>query len=508
MRHPILFLVAVLVVLFAAGKASAAGVLICGSPSAGPSWLEDVRTKVAATGRVPGPVASFSTYTATPTLAQLQGYSAVMVFTDWSAADKNALGDTLASYVDSGGGVVQATFAFDNAYGLVGGRWLSANYAVFGSGGQNHNIPLHLGTVYVPGHPILAGVTSFDGGSSSYYNAVSGVRSGAIRVADWSNGVPLIATDTTSFHGRVVGLNFYPPSSDARNDFWNSRTDGAIIMANALNYAAAPEPSTLALLAAAAIGVLGFAWRRVNVTRRLAAFVAAVAVLAAWSSSANAGSVLVRSPHFLTYGYGDLSWQHFTSDLNVATGNRVATATDLSNLTQMLSYDALLLQPGNPGSTLTAAELSNLQAFIATNRRVLLMGENGSWYAWDVQVLGLVGGTYAGEADTSASAVRSNQLTAGAPTLSLPYCGLANGGKALYSQNVAALWGTNDNVLTVLDINVWDDEYRSAANNAQFGTNVANWLASPVPEPSTLALLGAGALGLAGWAWRRKCARL
>ena len=62
---------------------------------------------------------------------------------------------------------------------------------------------------------------------------------------------------------------------------------------------------------------------------------------------------------------------------------------------------------------------------------------------------------------------------------------------------LATLWGLKSNVLTVLDINVWqnnrwwvDENSNEITNNAQFGINVANWIAgdvTAVPEPSTLA---------------------
>ncbi|MDQ1254643.1 MAG: hypothetical protein QG646_3913 [Euryarchaeota archaeon] len=38
----------------------------------------------------------------TPTLAELQGYNSVLVWSDYNFADRNALGDVLADYVDGG----------------------------------------------------------------------------------------------------------------------------------------------------------------------------------------------------------------------------------------------------------------------------------------------------------------------------------------------------------------------------------------------------------------------
>jgi hypothetical protein len=230
-----------------------AAVLIAGSPADG-SWLSDVQSKIVGTGLISGSVDTFDLNAATPTLAQLQSYKAVLVFTDYQALDSAALGNVLSDYVDGGGGVVQATFAFSNELS-IGGRWQTGNYSVFQLGDQSESVVLTLGTIYDAGNPILNGVSSFNGGNSSYYNTFPGMRAGAIRVADWSNGVPLIGTDVTSFNGRVAGLNFYPPSSDSRSDFWNSTTDGGLIMANSLNYVAVPEPSTF-VLAVLAFGLL------------------------------------------------------------------------------------------------------------------------------------------------------------------------------------------------------------------------------------------------------------
>ena len=80
----------------------------------------------------------------------------------------------------------------------------------------------------LPGSSLLAGVSSFNGGSFSYRNPGATLTSGATLVAHWDDGVPLIA-----FKGGVVGLNFYPPSSDARPGFWDATTDGARLMTNA-----------------------------------------------------------------------------------------------------------------------------------------------------------------------------------------------------------------------------------------------------------------------------------
>jgi hypothetical protein len=254
-------------VFFGTTSHALASILIAGAPSTA-SWLNDVQAKIAGTGLISGSVDVLNVVSSTPTLAQLQAYDAVLFFSDASFADPTTFGNVLADYVDAGGGVVQATFSFWIAGIVIGGRWRAQNYDVWQPGGQISPGNLTLGTIYDPSNPILAGVTSFNGGSSSFYNTVGSLNPtvgplnpGAVAVADWSNGAPLIAVNTSTFAGKIAGLNFYPPSSDARSDFWVSSTDGALLMANSLNFVtkqvSVPEPNSL--LGLFAIGTLGAA---------------------------------------------------------------------------------------------------------------------------------------------------------------------------------------------------------------------------------------------------------
>ena len=149
------------------------------------------------------------------------------------------MGNVLADYVDAGGGVVVATFGFSSqGYGLLG-RLVTDGYLPFNTGGVTSGTELTL-VADQPSHPILNGVTSFNGGTSSFHNLVT-TSSGASLVAHWTDGQPLVATKQLTA-GRVVALNFYPPSSNARYDFWLANTKGGLLMANALLYAAPGGP--------------------------------------------------------------------------------------------------------------------------------------------------------------------------------------------------------------------------------------------------------------------------
>jgi hypothetical protein len=166
---------------------------------------------------------------ATPSLVTLNGYDAVLVYSDYGFADNVAMGDVLADYVDGGGRVAVATFSLWTDDELVGmsGRLSTGGYLPFTQGpfvaGYHAVLEADL-----PASPYLANVTSFDGGEASFRNSVE-LASGATLIAHWSDSTPLVAVK-----GDVVGLNFFPPSSNAVEGFWDAATDGDLLMANAL----------------------------------------------------------------------------------------------------------------------------------------------------------------------------------------------------------------------------------------------------------------------------------
>ena len=73
--------------------------------------LMDVQLKLSATGLF-GTVTTFDVATTTPLLSDLSSFDSVLVFSDRCFANSTALGDTLAEYVDAGGGLVIAMQAF------------------------------------------------------------------------------------------------------------------------------------------------------------------------------------------------------------------------------------------------------------------------------------------------------------------------------------------------------------------------------------------------------------
>src|SRR2546423_8095254 len=195
----------------------------------------DVQSKLIATGRF-SQVDVIDAHSTTPTVEQLRAYKSVLVWSDSAFADASTLGNNLANYVDGGGGVVIAVFAnFSFVLNQVGGRFASEDYFAIEPAGQTSGTELTLGTIYEPASPLMNGVTTFDGGTSSYHINTGTLNTNGVRVADWSNGQPLIARRTINKVQRA-DLNFFPPSSDVSPDFWVASTDGVKVMANALEF--------------------------------------------------------------------------------------------------------------------------------------------------------------------------------------------------------------------------------------------------------------------------------
>ncbi len=209
------------------GLCKTPNVLILGA--ANNDWNAEVKAKLDGTAAFTAvdlyPVAS-----QTPTLADLQGYYAVLVYADFGFADGTALGNVLASYWDGGGKVV--IFYFANAYGYLGGAFadLGQGYMVLDPNGSGSSDTCSGQITFdEPASPLVKDVVSLTAGSA-YRNNGAPVNGGIV-VARWSDGTPLVVRGTKN--GRdLVELNFYPPSVDSRGDFWPG--SGTELMRNAL----------------------------------------------------------------------------------------------------------------------------------------------------------------------------------------------------------------------------------------------------------------------------------
>jgi hypothetical protein len=202
-------------------------------------YSADVQLKLRATGTL-GQVDVFNARVDTPTLAQLQKYDAVLVWSNDPFNNSTALGNVLADYVDAGGGVVSALFAtgYSPDSLRLGGRWISGDYEIVPALSSFSVGQATLGAVAYPSHPIMNGVASFNGGNTSLRPTLTSVNPGGLIVAQWSDGKTLVAV-STKMHNRV-DLGMFPPSSDAFAGFWTPSTDGGKLMANALLYTVKP----------------------------------------------------------------------------------------------------------------------------------------------------------------------------------------------------------------------------------------------------------------------------
>jgi hypothetical protein len=210
--------------------------------------------------------------TSTPTVAMLDAYQAVMVIGgNGMFLDAATLGTNLKQYIDQGHGVVMT--ALSNIYSNCSsttttqlcGAFQAADYWAIEPAVLNNNNRATLGHIYLPDDPLLAGVTTFDGGSISD-RINGGVHAGATRVADWSDGTPLLVTRTFASGATEVAVNFFPPSSEQFTGLWVASTDGGKILANAFYEAAdLPEPATY-FLAGTGLGLMYLMLRRRRTT--------------------------------------------------------------------------------------------------------------------------------------------------------------------------------------------------------------------------------------------------
>jgi hypothetical protein len=201
--------------------------------------VNDVQAKLVGTGLFPAVVTRILTSPApTPTLAELQQFDAVLVWSNLSFTSGDAMGNVLADYVDAGGGVVNAIFVITTttANRFLGGRWDSTYQIVPQQGGTTTTGVQTLGNIAIPGHPIMAGVNTLQGGNTTTTRpTTTALTPHGVLVAQWTDGKTLVAVSNT--RPNRVDLGMYPPSTTANSTGWVPTTDGARLMANALLYA-------------------------------------------------------------------------------------------------------------------------------------------------------------------------------------------------------------------------------------------------------------------------------
>ncbi|HMX67353.1 MAG TPA: thrombospondin type 3 repeat-containing protein, partial [Microthrixaceae bacterium] len=210
---------AVLLALAVGSPAYAQDVLVLGTPSIW-VWDVDIQTVLTADGRL-GRVDVFEVAEATPDAADLEGYDAIVTYTEMPYQDPVRVGNLLADFVDRGGGLVVMAHAF-SANRAIAGRIVTGNYMPFSVDGADSGKvgPMGMqpvGSVLRPigpegVHEIMLNVVRFYGGPGAFHSTGIRVTPGARRIAEWENGDPLAAVKENG-SGRVVGLNFFPPSN-------------------------------------------------------------------------------------------------------------------------------------------------------------------------------------------------------------------------------------------------------------------------------------------------------
>ena len=206
------------------------------------SWVADVSNKIRATGLI-GITDAVNASTSTPVLSTFKQYDAVLAFSDVPWQNPVALGNVMADYADWGGGVVTTQFNYYANFSpnvLLQGRWTSGNYGLIVPAGDVRT-PLSIGTRQYPNHPILAGVDTFS--ANVPYAPRGAVTSDGLRIADWTNGSPLVVVSRS--RANRVDLGMYPPSSSVIASFWDASTKGGRLMANALVYSVKPYVATV-----------------------------------------------------------------------------------------------------------------------------------------------------------------------------------------------------------------------------------------------------------------------
>ena len=173
------------------------------------------------------------------TLADLLPCDAVVTFSNLDYFDSVNVGDTLAGYADTGGGVLSTLFANTSTMPArqLGGRWVTGGYEVIEAGLDHQFNTASLGAILDPLHPSVQGVTTLTEQVAFRPEVSTGLLQGSV-IAQWDDGAILVAQGDMP---NRIDLGMYPPSSDCTSFLWDSAGDGDLLMLNSLLALANPS---------------------------------------------------------------------------------------------------------------------------------------------------------------------------------------------------------------------------------------------------------------------------
>jgi len=161
------------------------------------------------------------------------GYHAILTFTDAVPADPVALGDSLAKFVQLGGGVVEALFADGDGGVNIAGSW-RFEYAPFTVLTWSTTSGF-IGVVNQPLHPVMSGVSAVYVSDWRTGNKSSTLRSpNCLSLAEYADSSRCLAACFDSAGQRAVSLGMYPVT------YWRWTATGqwCRLIVNALNWTA------------------------------------------------------------------------------------------------------------------------------------------------------------------------------------------------------------------------------------------------------------------------------
>lgn len=238
---------AALTVCGAASSALAAGPKSCVVYACSDSAvIADIKSKLEGTKQFDS-VTMIDGGSSVPSEAALTKCDSLMVFADvnrYGFSDPTGVGNALANYIEKGGGVVVALpmyGGYSTSYSPSGTNW-SKYQLIDHSTSMSYVSKKTLGTKDT--HAVLTGISKLETNGSTCRERSSvtatSVRSGAKVVASWNDGNGMIITGFPNGRPRI-DLNLYPVSSDVGYyGCYDSTTDAAKLMANALVYVASP----------------------------------------------------------------------------------------------------------------------------------------------------------------------------------------------------------------------------------------------------------------------------